>query len=315
MNRSPAGRRARRLSGLTGTGSAPTVLPWRASAGQWGNVVPHDLWVTHETIYDFDRTVDGLEVRARLRPIDDDAQSVLEFDVLCHPRPADRSHGKDRSGAPVDRLHLQGPLRRVEVRGQTRLRWTPDATVSRRSDPPTDGAGPAQPWARTGGAIWTWARKALPDSNPGPDDIAAFLDMIQSDFTFDPAAGSGTTPVPAFFRARRGVCQDYARLAAGCLQARGIPVRMVLGYLVRNPGGEPRFEEGQPHAWLSAWNDDAGWVDLDPTTGFVPPSHHVTLRRGRRLRDVQPVSGRLIAAPRTTQRLTVRVTIVKDATT
>lgn len=266
-----------------------------------------DVWVTHETIYDFDRPVEAVELRARLRPIDDTAQTVIESDVLCHPRPAVRSRSRDGG---VERLQLRGPLRRLEVRGQSRLSWDSSAAPEACAEPPGD-PGEAPAWARPGGPIWAWAAAALPAA-PSSGDIAGFLDGLRDAFAFDPAAGAGTTPVPAFFLARRGVCQDFARLAAGCLQARGVPVRLVFGYLVRQPLAEPRFEVGQPHAWLSAWTPDAGWTDADPTTGLAPPSRHITLRRGRRLRDLQPVAGRLLAGEQALQRLTVRVTIVKD---
>ncbi|EDP65143.1 Transglutaminase-like domain [alpha proteobacterium BAL199] len=272
--------------------------------------MPREIWVTHETIYDFDRDVEGLSVRARLKPVDDDAQTVLESDVLCHPRPERRSQKTDANGNPVEHLLVTGPLKRIELRSQSRIRWSPDAPAV-RPWPQPDGKALAVPrWSQSDGGIWSWARQALPDARPNPADVAAFMELIGSTFTFDPSASDATISVPAFFAAKRGVCQDYARLAAGCLQARGLETRLVLGYLIRQPDDGPRFEVSQPHAWLSIWNPSEGWMDLDPTTGFSPPSHHITLRRGRRLRDVQPVSGVLVATPRAEQRLGVRVTIV-----
>lgn len=269
-----------------------------------------EIWVTHETVYDFDRPVDGVTVRARLRPVDDDAQTVLEHDLLCHPRPRTRDRTVDVNGAPVERLLIAGPLRRIEVRGQSRLSWSPDAPLTRPWPQPERQPVPAPSWSRPGGAIWSWARNALPDAAPSRADVHRFMDLIGSSFTFDASSPDLVTPIPAFFRRRRGVCQDYARLAAGCLQARGAEVRLVMGYLVRSATGESRFETGQPHAWLSVWDPRDGWIDSDPTTGIVPPSHHLTLRRGRRLRDLQPVSGALVASPDAMQRLNVRVTIV-----
>jgi transglutaminase-like putative cysteine protease len=270
------------------------------------------IWVTHETIYDFDRHIDGVQVQARLRPIDDAAQTVLESDVLCHPAPAARSTTVAANGRRLDRLQIRGPLRRIELRGQSRLAWRPDARGNGEASPPGPSPEPVPAWARPGGAIWDWAGRTLPDGRPSGDSIPRFLARFREEFTFDPNATRAATPVPAFFAARRGVCQDYARLAAGCLRARGVPVRFVLGYLIREPDAAPRFEEGQPHAWLSIWDPAFGWRDADPTTGLAPPSRHLVLGRGRRLRDLQPVSGRLLAPRGVEQRMTVRVTIVKD---
>lgn len=269
-----------------------------------GDGVRREVWVTHETVYEFDRPVGSVELLCRLRPPDTASQSVLESAVICHPRPAWR-----RPARGGERMLLQGPLRRLEIRGQSRLCWDPGAAAGDGRAPATADRVPA--WARPGGPIWAWSAERLPQA-PAPAAIAGFLAAFRESFAFDPAAGSGTTPIPAFFRARRGVCQDFARLAAGCLQARGVPVRLVFGYLVREPGGEPRFETGQPHAWLSYWTAGQGWTDADPTTGLVPPSHHLTLRRARRLRDLQPVSGRTHDADAGRHRLSVRVTIVKE---
>lgn len=271
-----------------------------------GSRVRQELWVTHETVYDFDRPVEAVELRARLRPPDTGTQTVLESQVLCHPRPARRSSARDGG----ERMLVTGPLRRVEIRGQSRLCWDP-AVPAREPGPPPGGAGSAPAWARPGGPIWDWAAERIP-ATPTAAEVGRFIAGFRDAFAFDPAAGNGTTPVPAFFAAGRGVCQDFARLAAGCLQARGVPVRLVFGYLLRNPAGEPRFETGQPHAWLSTWTPAAGWADADPTTGREPPSCHVTLRRARRLRDLQPVAGRILAGASARQRLAVRVTIVKD---
>lgn len=265
-----------------------------------------EIWITHETIYDFDRPVEAVELRARLRPLESARQRVLESQVVCHPRPARRSAGRD--GRAV-RMQLDGPLRRVELHGQSRLLWDPAAPDAAGGAPPAGTAAPV--WAKPGGRIWEWAAARIPLS-PTADDIAGFLAGFREAFSFDPAVGDGTVPVPAFFAARRGVCQDFARLAAGCLQARGVPVRLVFGYLVRNPAGEPRFETAQPHAWLTAWTAEAGWCDADPTTGLPPPDHHLTLQRGARLRDLQPVTGRILGGG-AGQRVSARVTIVKDA--
>ncbi len=270
-----------------------------------------EIWITHRTAYEFDESIDGAVIRARLRPPDGPAQTVVESDVHCRPRAAASSRVGDALGAGINRLVFHGPLRHIEITGQSRLLWRPSAAgAAGAARPEAAPTGPS--WARPGGRIWRWARQALPDDTPGQDAIDAFMDLIRSDFTFDPRATDGSTAVPRFFGLRRGVCQDYAALAAGCLRARGVPVQLVFGYLIREPDGGHRFEEGQPHAWLSTWDQAAGWRDVDPTTGLRPPGHHITLRRGRGLRDIQPIAGRVRGRP-VGQRLTVHVTVVKDA--
>ena len=92
---------------------------------------------------------------------------------------------------------------------------------------------------------------------------------------------------------RRGVCQDFAHLAIGCLRARGIAARYVSGYLLtRPPPGKPRLVGADAsHAWFATFIPEYGWVDFDPTNGLLPSGEHVTLAYGRDFGDVTPIRG------------------------
>ena len=116
---------------------------------------------------------------------------------------------------------------------------------------------------------------------------------IFREFTYDPRATDVSTPLLDVLRTRRGVCQDFAHLAIGCLRARGLAARYVSGYLLtRPPPGKQRMVGADAsHAWFATFVPEYGWVDFDPTNGVMPVGEHVTLAYGRDFADVTPIRG------------------------
>ena len=67
---------------------------------------------------------------------------------------------------------------------------------------------------------------------------------------------SGYLPDPdETMRTGKGICFDYAALAASMLRSQGIPTKMVFGYVSPN---------GLYHAWNMFYTEQTGWV----TVGF-----------------------------------------------
>jgi transglutaminase-like putative cysteine protease len=134
---------------------------------------------------------------------------------------------------------------------------------------------------------------------PGRPVAEAAFDLIQRihrDFVFDPVATTIATPLADVLINRRGVCQDFAHLAIGCLRGMGLAARYVSGYLrTVPPPGQPRLVGvDASHAWLSLWCGGDTWLDLDPTNGTRGSTDMVTLAWGRDYDDVSPMRGVLI---------------------
>ena len=65
---------------------------------------------------------------------------------------------------------------------------------------------------------------------------------------------SGYLPVlDDVLAAKKGICFDYASLAAGMLRSLGVPCRLVVGYAGTS---RPAY-----HAWISVWTEETGWID------------------------------------------------------
>jgi transglutaminase-like putative cysteine protease len=68
---------------------------------------------------------------------------------------------------------------------------------------------------------------------------------------------------------RKGVCDEFANLAAGMLRAKGIPTRLAIGITYDG-------KEWGNHAWIGVYHEKNGWVPSDPTfreAGFVDATH------------------------------------------
>jgi len=68
---------------------------------------------------------------------------------------------------------------------------------------------------------------------------------------------------------KKGVCDEFANLAAAMLRAKGIPTRMAIGITYDG-------SEWGNHAWIEEYHNTAGWIPSDPTfrePGFVDATH------------------------------------------
>lgn len=156
------------------------------------------------------------------------------------------------------------------------------------------------------------ARESFTPGRPIVDAAAALCSAIFEGFVFDAGFSTVSTPLAEVLSARRGVCQDFAHLAIGCLRSIGLSARYVSGYIetVPPPGRERLIGADASHAWCSLWTPQAGWVDFDPTNGHLPVNDHVTVGWGRDYADVTPVRGVMIG-PATTQELDVSVDVAR----
>lgn len=137
---------------------------------------------------------------------------------------------------------------------------------------------------------------AFPSFTAGRPIVEAIVDLtarIYRDFEFDPKATTVHTPLEELLKLRRGVCQDFAHLAIGCVRSMGLPCRYVSGYLrTTPPPGKPRMIGADAsHAWASVHCGPLGWVDFDPTNNALIGESHISIGWGRDYGDVCPIQG------------------------
>ncbi|GAB2188420.1 transglutaminase family protein [Sessilibacter sp. MAH2] len=137
---------------------------------------------------------------------------------------------------------------------------------------------------------------ALPSFTNGRPLLSAVRDLthrIFTDFTYDPGFTNVSTPLDEVLQHRRGVCQDFAHLAIGCLRSMGFAARYISGYLetIPPPGQEKLVGADASHAWFSVFSPTEGWFEFDPTNDNIPGPQHITTAWGRDYADVSPLKG------------------------
>ena len=102
----------------------------------------------------------------------------------------------------------------------------------------------------------------------------------------------------------RGVCQDFAHVLLAACRCAGIPARYVSGYLY-----DPSLQgaNAASHAWVDVFDEERGWIALDPTHAREQTDAYVRVAVGRDYADVPPTRG--VFKGGATEALDVRVSL------
>ena len=285
--------------------------------------------VRHVTTYRYGAAMTDGYTMACLVPRPTDAQSVRSSSVVLYPSPTEWDSYLDAFGNLIHQFGLHEPHDSLTVEATSLV------DVARPVDPVDD-----TPWeevaaqvasstgelavsvapfvsssefvdlATLGTPLRAIAERPFRPERPIIEAVRDLCHDINTTFEFDPHFSDVSTPLVDVLAARRGVCQDFAHLAVGCLRSLGLAARYVSGYIetVPPPGQERLIGADASHAWCSVWTPLAGWVDFDPTNDHLPVRDHITVAWGRDYADVIPVRGVMIG-PATTQTLDVAVDV------
>ncbi|MGH2372611.1 MAG: transglutaminase TgpA family protein [bacterium] len=92
------------------------------------------------------------------------------------------------------------------------------------------------------------------------------------DLSIPPQRRSGDAVDYFLFEERRGYCEQFASAMVVLLRSAGIPARLVTGYTsgTLNPvTGLLEVRNSDAHAWVEAFFPGVGWVEFEPTPGFL----------------------------------------------
>jgi len=289
--------------------------------------------VTHTTRYEYEAPVSLCHTEARLLPRELARQRVSRAELRIDPSPTSYAEGLDFFGNRVSRFSLEEPHTTLEVTALSEVSVAPPEGASDPGrSPPWEttvaarlgGSGPEGPEAHAlalgsplvtpGPELEAYARPSFAAGRPLLDAVADLMGRIHRDFAYDPQSTTIATPLAEVLAQRRGVCQDFAHLALGCLRSLGLPGRYVSGYLeTLPPPGRPRLVGADAsHAWFSAYVPGLGWVDFDPTNDQLPGDQHITVAWGRDYGDVNPLKGVVLGGGKHALEVSVDVTRLVD---
>jgi transglutaminase-like putative cysteine protease len=272
--------------------------------------------VTHRTSYEYGTLVTASHTIAHLVPRATAGQEVQSTSLVVEPQPDHTHEHLDAFGNHVVYFGVNGTHDRMSVTASSEVEVTAEPA------PP----GPGTAWDRVARVLAAevgpdvllarlcsldstfversheladYARPSFAPGRPLPQALAELNTRIFHDFTFDPGFSDVSTPLTDVLAHRRGVCQDFAHLAIGCLRSLGLPARYVSGYIetIPPPGEAKLVGSDASHAWLSVYDPAEGWIDADPTNDQLPPHAHVTTAWGRDYADVAPVRGVVFGPP------------------
>lgn len=267
--------------------------------------------VQHTTRYEYDVPVVHAHHLARLRPRELDHQHVLSAELRIEPAPQMAIGREDYFGNRTDAIEVLNAHETFEVTSLSTVTTEPNPLSEQ---PPLGAMSWEQacvhldnvsvslrqselrfdsPLVRAHAMLKDYALTVF---EPGRDLTECIIELnrnIYADFKYEPAATDVSTPLGQVMRERRGVCQDFAHVAIGCLRSVGLAARYVSGYLETiPPPGKPRLVGADAsHAWASAFVPGHGWLDFDPTNAVLPSERHITLAWGRDFSDVSPLKG------------------------
>lgn len=287
--------------------------------------------IVHETRYGYSEPASLSQNELFLLPRETERQRVLRNRLQVVPKPQYLQERTDYFGNTAHIFMVQHPHTELAMRAESVVETTAPVIPLPADTPPWEMAARdiaatadpetldavqfvfQSPMVRMGGNVRDYARVSFP---PGSPVLAGAMDLmkrIHTEFDYDKSATTIDSTVSQVLEKRKGVCQDFAHLAIGCLRALGLAARYVSGYLeTQPPPGKSKLTGADAsHAWLSLYVPGTGWVDLDPTNNLIPEEQHITLAWGRDYGDVTPVKGVVMGGGMHT--LSVKVDVAAQA--
>lgn len=272
--------------------------------------------VRHANLYRYGREIMLAHHQLHLAPRLVPRQHVLAHGLAIDPGAAVIGEHADLFGNPTTYLEMHEPHLTLSIESSFDVDVAAVNPEPGRFDTPWEWlrdrlAEPAGPAERSAAPFAFDSPMIVGDSElaafaqtsftPGRGIGDAAMDLtkrIFEEFRFDATATTIATPIADVLANRRGVCQDFAHLAIGCLRSLGLAARYVSGYLrTIPPPGRPRsIGSDVSHAWLSVWCGGEDWLDFDPTNGRSQSSDLITLAWGRDYGDVSPTRGVILGS-------------------
>jgi transglutaminase-like putative cysteine protease len=290
--------------------------------------------VRHETTIRYSGLVRLAQFNVRLRPAPWPGQTVTGYRRLVDPLPWTV---QEEAGAYVvneARLTLRDPITQLSIESSFTVEVAPPpvdyaaapsptvaemrALALARPDLTRDAPATylfASPIAEPAPEIAQWARGLIADNMPVIEAGTALMRAIHGEFAYDSRATRADTPPLEAFRARHGVCQDFAHVMIVAARSLGLPAAYVSGYLrtLPPPGMQRLVGADAMHAWAALWCGEAlGWVGFDPTNDAFAATDHIFVAMGRDYGDVAPLDGVFRGRARQTMFFSVDVAPIED---
>lgn len=272
--------------------------------------------IYHKSSFEYPSAVTFSHNIARLKPRSTKFQRLHEFKMEVEPNEYEKSEFTDIFGTTNTHLLVRKAHQRLDVIGHSIVELVPEAieehheAIQKHSISYANALERLQKASKedleaklllfasefipkAGDDIRAYALESFQPNRDLYESVVEFMGRIYHDFEFEVGVSDVGTSVENVFKARAGVCQDFAHFAIAALRSIGLPARYVSGYIETIPanGEEKLFGVDASHAWASLYIPGAGWIDFDPTNNLIPSTQHIFLGYGRDYNDIAPLKG------------------------
>lgn len=186
--------------------------------------------------------------------------------------------GLDAPGPLPAELALDGTLtvssrQTISQRQRFRLSASPDYRFNVHEDPRILQRNLALPPGRNPQSLALAATWRNAPSKQIVQKALALFSGKEFAYTLQPPLLGEHSIDDFLFQTRRGFCEHYAAAFVVLMRGAGVPARVVGGY----QGGEQNPVDGylvvrqsDAHAWAEVWQENEGWVRVDPTFVVAP---------------------------------------------
>jgi transglutaminase-like putative cysteine protease len=288
--------------------------------------------IQHRTTYHYAGEASESFMEARLTPVDDDRQRLIERSFVTEP--AGKVHRySDYFGNRVESFAVAHRHGRLVVESRSAVETHPWAPPQAALEISVSEARQIFRGERLRLFEFLMPSEAIPMSaavhrlanqffKPGTELGPVLLRLnrwIKDSFRYVPGITRIDTPVTEVLALKAGVCQDFAQVMIAILRSAEIPARYVTGYIetetqrkaagTKNPPAA-LIGSAESHAWVEVYLPGGFWYPLDPTNDCVVGERHVKVACGRDYHDSTPTRG--VFKGTRTQKLAVSVTMLRQ---
>ena len=288
--------------------------------------------VSHVTDYHYTAPVAEAYLELRLKPLNRRDQAVKQHTLTLEPT-VRTSDYEDYFGNQVSVISLPFRHSRLVIESEAVVSTTrmplPEQSLALSVQESRQILNSTLPFSfdylqptdmvRTGRDATQWAKRYLRGNAVVREGLEELNRAIHDTFEYQQGSTKFYTEVSSVWKARKGVCQDFAHIMLSVLRTAGLPARYVCGYIETVPppatgNGSPRLVGSvATHAWVEVLVPGQTWVALDPTNNCWCGEQHIAVSFGRDASDAAPVRGTFKGAGSQSMKVRVRVRRLKTS--
>jgi transglutaminase-like putative cysteine protease len=284
--------------------------------------------ITHTTDYKYSDPVAEAYLELRLTPPVNERQTIFDHEIAIDP--VTRVSGyHDYFGNRVDFISLPFRHSRLVIENEAVVETHPVPLPERALELTVQESrqilSSALPFVfdylqptemvKIGREATQWARRFFSGRQILREALEELNHAIHQEFKYSKGATEFSTDLSTVWRARRGVCQDFAHVMLSVLRTAGVPSRYVCGYLQTALPGDADSSglvgSLATHAWVEILVPGQIWIALDPTNNRWCGEQHVAVSLGRDADDAAPIRGTFKGSGRQSMKVKVKVAQLK----